>query len=116
MPGLGAALKVRKVGGEAPAGVGTDRDSGLKSNTGMFRKDSEKERIKSTSLSNLLASDLSVAGDTSSAPADKAQRRSTQEMSGLTDSHVLDVVRATHAYKAEFEDELGFEARYVLVY
>jgi hypothetical protein len=113
MAGLGAALKSRKGGGEAPAGI--DRDSGLKNkDTGMIHKDSEKERVKSTSLNNLLASDLIVAG--SSAPADKAQRRSTQEASGLTDSHVLDVVRSTHPYKAEFEDELGFEAGYVLVH
>lgn len=66
------------------------------------------ERFKSTSVYNLIASGLSAAGDTSSAHADKAQRF-TQEVSGLTDSRVLDVVRATHPYKCEFEDELAFD-------
>lgn len=115
VPGIGAALKGRR-GIEAPAGVGvqTDRESGVgvirQSTTGMIRKDSDKDRIKSTSLSNLLAPEMSAAGagEPSNAPPDK--RRMTQEVSGVSDASVLDVVRATHAYKAEFEDELAFEA------
>lgn len=109
MPGLGAALKSRKVIDASPS-ISTDRDVGSRQ-SGIPHKVSDKERAKSTSLSNLLASDLSTAGDSSTSYiTSESKRRSTQEVTGVNDPLVLDVVRATHSYKAEFEDELAFDA------